>query len=150
MKDGTIAGRPQIVQTIVGQLVTCYIRLHKEDPEGPACGGPLFVHDDGHVECHAGCPGPIDVLHVPEALQYCEHAHRFDLLDPLDHTCARCPGTPADLCPGSEVEHQDGTVTCSLGDDCHGPDMLHPDGQSCGLFTPCEPCGITTPLLARR
>lgn len=155
MHNGAIADRPEAVRSTIGLLVGTYMDIDKKHPAKGACGGPLLIHLDGSFECHAGCPGATKVVHVPEALQYCEHADLFDLVDPLFHTCADCShlGSAGDepppftMCPGTELDHGDGTTTCSLGADCAGAEQLHAQGQSCNMFAPCERCG-TPALLA--
>jgi hypothetical protein len=93
---------------------------------------------------------------VPEALHFCDFADRLGIdADELGHVCPACTAAGAadheggySTCLGVEIDHQDGTTSCSLGDDCAGADVLHPSGQTCGLLAPCERCGIDAPLLA--
>lgn len=145
VKNGTMGGRPQAVADTVRKLLPTYIDINKRDPDGPACDGPLLIHDDGTFECTAGCPGPLEVLHVPEALQYCDFADLFGIYaDELDHHCPTCitADTTEDepgVCTGTELDHEDGTTTCSLGNDCGG---VHMTGNTCNLLNPCDRCGL--------
>ncbi|MGP3691761.1 hypothetical protein ACTVZO_45270 [Streptomyces sp. IBSNAI002] len=155
LTNGDFQTFPYSVRSTVSLLISTYMEMQKHDPNGEAaCGGPLLVHLDGSFECHAGCPGATKVIHVPEALQYCDRADEF--VDELFHTCAGCSGLKAAagampeqyrVCAGTEIDHSDGETTCTLGDGCLGADQLHASGQTCGLLAPCERCGITSPLL---
>lgn len=155
IKDGTISARPEAARSTVGFLVQTYSALQKQDPGGPACGGPLLIHQDGGFQCTAGCPGGTKVVHVPEALHFCDYADRLGITaDELGHVCPACTAAGATdhprmflLCTGVEIDHRDGTTTCSLEDGCAGDDVPHASGQSCGLLAPCERCGITAPLV---
>jgi len=156
LRTGNFEDRSDAAQSTVRLLVTTYMGIEDQDPKGPSCGGPLLIHADGSFQCTAGCPGGLKVFHVPEALHYCDYADQLGIdADELGHLCPACTasgtsGQEAPMfstCTGIEIDHQDGTTTCSLGDDCAGADMLHGSGQTCGLLGPCERCGITTPLL---
>lgn len=157
VKTGQIDNRSQAAQSTVGFLAKTYAMMARQDPnhEQPACGGPLLIHADGGFQCTAGCPGGTKVVHVPEALHFCDYADRLGITaDELGHICPECtaPGSAGHpravtSCPGIEIDHQDGTTTCSLEDDCAGADVLHGSGQTCGLLKPCQRCGITSPLL---
>ncbi|WBP92160.1 hypothetical protein [Kitasatospora cathayae] len=136
---------PEPVRDTVGGLMTHFIALSRTNQDGPACGGPLLIHEDGATECRAGCPGERAVLHVPEALQFCVYADRYDdaLPEQACGWCAHFHNEAHDrlqVCPGVETDHDDGTQECSLGTDCHAPDGLHEHGQTCGLFEPCTRC----------
>lgn len=156
IKDGTFRTRTDAAQTTVGFLAETYTGLQHRDPKSPACGGPLLVHADGSFQCTAGCPGGTKVVHVPEALHFCDYADRLGIrADELGHTCPSCTAVGAadqpgmfSSCTGTEIDHQDGTTTCTLGDGCVGEDVMHASGQSCGLLAPCERCGIATPLVS--
>ncbi|MGK4909678.1 hypothetical protein [Streptomyces albus] len=155
LDTGQFGNRSEAAQSTVRFLVNTYAALEDQAPDGPACGGPLLIHADGGFQCTAGCPGGTKVLHVPEALHFCDYADRLGITgDELGHVCPECTvegasGHPrrVTFCTGVEIEHQNGTTTCSLGTECTGLDTLHPSGQTCGLLSPCEQCGITTPLL---
>ncbi|MGW1163616.1 hypothetical protein ACWD48_36630 [Streptomyces sp. NPDC002519] len=157
IKDGTILDRPAAAQSTVEFLARIYIELGRQDPgdEAPVCGGPLLIHADGGFECTAGCPGCTKVIHIPGALHFCDDADRLGIrADELGQTCPGCTAVGQAeglrmfvLCTGVEVDHEDGTTTCSLGDDCASPGNLHGAGITCGLLAPCERCGITAPLL---
>lgn len=154
MRDGTIEDRTDAECSTVGFLARTYTALEKRDPNGPACGGPLLIHVDGSFQCTAGCPGGTKVVHVPEALHFCDHADQLGIgADELGHVCPACtaPGSASGnarawtVCTGTEIEHQDGTSTCTLGAACLGPDEFHASGRTCGLLEPCGRCGITVP-----
>uniref|UniRef100_UPI002F91276A hypothetical protein n=1 Tax=Streptomyces virginiae TaxID=1961 RepID=UPI002F91276A len=151
MRNGTFEDLPENAQTAAKGLLVHYLAMNKQEPHGPACGGPMFIHATGDAECTAGCPGVVEVLHLPEAMQFCRDADDFGGLDDRLASCQWCtptqaPALPA-TCPGVELDHQDGTVGCTLGAGCAGADVLHLDGRTCGLFEPCEPCGITRAAL---
>lgn len=156
IKDGTISSRTEAARSTVGFLVRTYSDLQQQDPDVPACGGPLLVHVDGAFQCTAGCPGGTKVVHVPEALHFCDYANQLGITaDELGHICLACTAAGAadhpdalPLCTGIEINHRDGTTTCSVGSECPGEDTPHASGQSCGLFEPCDGCGIPAPLLA--
>ncbi|MET7816522.1 hypothetical protein ABZT26_37535 [Streptomyces sp. NPDC005395] len=156
--DGTIGNRTDAERTTVGFLANAYVGLQENNPAGPACGGPLLIHGDGGFQCTAGCPGGTKVLHVPEALHFCDYADQLGITaDELGHVCPACtaPGATAhprafEVCTGTEIDHQDGTTTCSLGSDCLGAEELHASGQTCGMLAPCARCGITEPLVGGR
>lgn len=149
VRTGSIADRTEAERSTVGFLASRYAELHREAPDGPACGGPLLVHGDGSFQCTAGCPGGTAVVHVPEALHYCDAAGRLGITaDELGHVCPQCTavGVTAQQasggCVGVELDHRDGgESTCTLGAGCSGG--FHASGRSCGLFEPCQLCGIT-------
>lgn len=154
--DGTIVEQPEAAQSTAVFLITAHTATAKEDPDGPACGGPLLIHADGAFQCTAGCPGGTAVLHLPEALHFCHYADRLGIdADELGHVCQACTaagaseaGSMFSACTGIELDHRDGTTSCSLGDSCHEKDAPHAAGQTCGLMEPCERCGIFAPMLA--
>jgi hypothetical protein len=155
IKTGQIEDRPDAARSTVRFLMQTYVAMNNQAPHGPACGGPLLVHADGAFQCTAGCPGGTNVLHVPEALHFCDYADQLGIhADELGHICPQCTATGAaghagaiTLCTGIQIDHQDGTTTCTLGEDCSDPDAMHPSGQTCGLFEPCDHCGITAPRI---
>jgi hypothetical protein len=59
------------------------------------------------------------------------------------------PPLPEDFphCHGTELEHTDDSVTCSLGDECAGEGVAHFLSHTCFMFYPCERCGVDSPLL---
>lgn len=147
MKDGTFSDLPENTQIAAKGLITHYLQISKTAPHGPACGGPLFIHTTGDVSCTADCPGALEVLHVPEAMQLCRDADEFGGMDYRVESCDWCTttgGGSMDTCAGTEIDHQDGTVSCTLGAECAGANAVHINARTCGLFEPCEPCGITT------
>lgn len=141
LKAGTLS--PQVRQTAMA-LIARYRPLW-QDPETPACGGPLLIHIDGGVECCAGCPGPTEVLHVPEALQFCHLAELFEDSEP-SKPCPACThlidwAAAGEVCQGSAIDHRDGAVFCSLGPECAGAELPHVIAMSCpGLDQPCDRC----------
>lgn len=153
--SGTLGEVTEAARSTVGFLLRTYVDLKERSPGGPACGGPLLIHADGGFQCTAGCSGGTRVLHVPEALHFCDHADELGIhADELGHVCPACtaPGAAEhsrmlSLCTGIEIDHRDGSTTCSLGDHCLGDNMPHGSGQTCGLLAPCERCGITAPLV---
>lgn len=157
MKNGTIEHRSPAAQSTVGFLAKTYALMARQDPnhKEPACGGPLLIHADGGFQCTANCPGGTRVVHVPEALHFCDYADRLGITaDELGHICPECTATGSaghpravTACPGVELDHQDGTTTCTLGDDCAGPDVFHGTGRTCNLLNPCERCGSVAPLI---
>ncbi|WP_063353168.1 hypothetical protein [Streptomyces sp. MJM8645] len=136
---------PEPVRATIGDLMTHYIGLNRTDPTGPACGGPLLIHENGSTECRAGCPGELAVLHVPEALQFCTFADRFHDSLP-EQSCSWCDHLTNPLheqlviCPGLQTDHNDGTQECDLGTACQAPNGLHSLARTCGLFAPCARC----------
>src|SRR5665811_180318 len=44
-------------------------------------------------------------------------------------------------CHGTEFDHEDGSTTCSLQDQCEGSDAIHFYGESCTLRHSCDRCG---------
>jgi hypothetical protein len=119
-----------------------------QDPANPPCPGPIAIHVDGAFECHGGCEGVMTAFHEPDALATCDD----DRVPEVAHVCRRCvdqkpvvdnpapasavkagvmPGIAA--CAGMEIDHEDGSVTCSLGDDCADPGAFHASGISCSL-----------------
>jgi len=136
---------PDPVRALVPSLMQRYLELNKTRPNGPACGGPLFIHEDGRYECKAGCPGELAVLHVPEALQFCTFADRYEHSLP-ELSCSWCDHQRNEaheelqICPGTATEHDDAIQECDLGTACQAPDGLHSLTQSCGLFAPCSRC----------
>jgi len=133
MHDGSFEDRPDGTRSTVGMLVTTYMGIQRRDPDGPACGGPLLVHADGSFQCTAGCPGGLKVVHLPEALHYCDHADRLGIhADELGHLCTACTALGEgshdpmfSACTGTELDHEDGAATCSLGDACQGIGLPH-------------------------
>jgi hypothetical protein len=137
---------PPPAKAVVEDLLRRYLAISRADPDAPACGGPLVIHADGNFACFADCPGAKEVLHLPEALQLCTEAYRYDI-DPTDmESCEWCEEEwfAADNatvgCPGVEIMHDDGETTCSRGDDCLD-EGFHAEGQTCGLLEPCDRCG---------
>jgi hypothetical protein len=63
----------------------------------------------------------------------------LEALSPGDD-CSAC-AAQVEHCHGVEVDHQDGTVSCSFGAECLGADALHVRGVSCFLVGPCDRCG---------
>lgn len=157
IKTGQVDSRSEAAQSTVAFLAKTYTLMARQDPndEEPACGGPLLIHADGTFQCVAGCPGGTTVIHVPVALHFCDYADRIGITaDELGHICPQCTAAGSAghsravmACPGVELDHPDGTTTCTLGDDCVGADVFHGSGRTCNLLEPCERCGITSPLL---
>jgi hypothetical protein len=54
--------------------------------------------------------------------------------------CSAC-AAGVEHCHGVELDHKDGTVSCSLDSECLGSDVLHVRGASCFLVGPCGHCG---------
>jgi hypothetical protein len=111
---------------------------------GPSCPGPVVVHETGAFECRGpSCPGTAYRRHGPGVPRACPAGQ-----SELATTCRRCvddvtvfEGAPgAAVCPGMEVDHIDGSVTCTEGRLCLGAESLHAQGMTCSLLS--EPCGV--------
>lgn len=108
----------------------------------------VAVHEDGSFECVGGCDGVRTAYHDDDAPAPCSNESMLWVA----RGCARCQGVkPVQggdsgmsgiaACSGTSVDHEDGTTTCSLDDDCTGPELLHASGMSCSLLaTPCIHC----------
>ena len=103
----------------------------------PWCPGPVVVHETGAFECHGpGCEGTAFHRHEERVVQPCPAGQ-----SELATVCRRCVddvtvaagGPGASVCPGFEVDHEDGSVTCTEGAACLGDDALHTQGISCSL-----------------
>jgi hypothetical protein len=106
----------------------------------PACPGPLLVHADGAFECHgADCPGATVIFHGEDVIEPCSRHPGIRTL----HACPRClthswgAGLAEHTCTGQQIEHDDGTLECTAGDACLGPDAIHMSSCSCRMLGPC-------------
>jgi hypothetical protein len=109
-------------------------------PAGPACAGPLLVHADGAFECHGdGCPGVMAIFHSDDVVEPCALHPGIRTL----HACPRClthsegAGLAEHTCTGQRIEHDDGTVDCTLGSACLGERATHVASRSCRMLGPC-------------
>src|SRR5579859_2071472 len=110
-------------------------------PSEPACPGPLLVHADGAFECHGtDCPGGTVVFHSDDVVEPCARHPEIRTL----HACPRCSthsedddGLAGYACSGQQIEHDDGLVECTAGDECVGEQAIHLSGMSCRFLGPC-------------
>ncbi len=114
------------------------------DPSNEPCPGPVAIHVDGGFECTALCEGVRYRFHDEDSIAPCPAG-----ATEMGHTCDRCAhvggGDGLLWCPATEIEHEDGTVTCELGDECAGTGAMHASGMSCSVSAlagraPCERC----------
>ena len=106
----------------------------------PACPGPLLVHADGAFECHgADCPGAMVRFHSEDVVESCARHPEIQTL----HACPRClahsegAGLAEHTCTGQQIEHDDGVVECTAGDNCLGEQAIHTSSRSCRMLGPC-------------
>jgi hypothetical protein len=110
-----------------------------------SCPGPVILHEDGAFECHGTCESAMSVWHEAHngGTRYCPGG-----IDNLRNACPRCFGIaagsadliPMSRCMGTELDHLDGTTTCTEGAACPGGDVVHVSGMSCSLAGPCAHC----------
>jgi hypothetical protein len=43
-------------------------------------------------------------------------------------------------CAGQQLDHRDGSMSCSLGADCPGVALPHDGWRACDLYEPCAFC----------
>ena len=64
-----------------------------------------------------------------------------EFLAPLSRGVS-CEGFPSGLehCHGVEIEHFDGSISCTLGVLCAGAVVIHLQSETCGLVRRCDHC----------